>query len=222
MVGLRKTPELVQEVLFQAPGGSTPNTSSFRNSTYDAYISQTAYPPDNLDPRLQDVPLLPNRRENLEDGKDSELIRGKSFRRAKRPQYLTLAEAVHDNSQAEFDPRNLHPGLTPITSRTDDSFIKTPSPSLFPRGLPHAKKTHPFAQGFESPNWRLLAVHTFLCIIAYPILLFVVFVARDKALFWTRFVVSMGCGITGFCLGLSLLQLGKSFLEAASTIFPNF
>jgi len=40
-------------------------------------------------------------------------------------------------------------------------------------------------------------------------------IARDRPLFWTRFFVGMGCGIVGFLLTLSLLQLGQKFLESA-------
>jgi hypothetical protein len=38
----------------------------------------------------------------------------------------------------------------------------------------------------------------------------------------TRLIVSLGCGLVGFWLALSLLALGKAYLEAASEYGFNF
>ena len=55
-----------------------------------------------------------------------------------------------------------------------------------------------------------------MCVIAYPLLMIIAAVAGGRALFWTRFVVALGCGILGFGLGFGLMAPGKAFLEAAS------
>ena len=77
-------------------------------------------------------------------------------------------------------------------------------------------RRHPFASKFKAPDWQRLLIHFLLCLLAYPTLLLVVFLASSRPLFWTRTVVSLGCGLTGFALGVSLLGLGRGFLEAAS------
>ncbi|KAF8890375.1 hypothetical protein BD779DRAFT_1610820 [Infundibulicybe gibba] len=88
---------------------------------------------------------------------------------------------------------------------------------MFSRGPPSTlTKKHPFARTFEPPNWRLLITHTVLCLLTYPVLLVFIIIAGGKTLFWTRFLVSTGCGLVGFFLGFSLLRLGKRFLEAST------
>ncbi|KAF8883434.1 hypothetical protein BD779DRAFT_1443935 [Infundibulicybe gibba] len=97
------------------------------------------------------------------------------------------------------------------------STVKFPFDSMFSRGPPSTlAKKHPFARTFEPPNWRLLITHTVLCLLAYPVLLVFIIIAGGKTLFWTRFLVSAGCGLVGFFLGFNLLQLGKGFLEAST------
>ncbi|KAF8883443.1 hypothetical protein BD779DRAFT_1802002 [Infundibulicybe gibba] len=97
------------------------------------------------------------------------------------------------------------------------STVQFPFDSMFSRGPPSTlAKKHPFARTFEPPNWRLLITHTVLCLLAYPVLLVFIIIAGGKTLFWTRFLVSAGCGLVGFFLGFNLLQLGKGFLEAST------
>ncbi|KAL0949830.1 hypothetical protein HGRIS_009865 [Hohenbuehelia grisea] len=122
-----------------------------------------------------------------------------------------------------FDPSSLY--SDPSSGATDDPFL-SPSSSSPAIQSPNAYQTHfheppparehPFSKSFEPPDWRLLVLHVAACVLAYPILLIFVLIAKEKSLFWTRFIVSCGCGAVGFCLGLSLLNLGKSFLEAAT------
>ncbi|KXN81637.1 hypothetical protein AN958_04098 [Leucoagaricus sp. SymC.cos] len=100
------------------------------------------------------------------------------------------------------------------TVETD--FLKTPSPSFFPRGLSRLHKKHPFSQWFETPKWKTFAVHTLFCLLAYPFLLIFVIIAKGRTLFWTRVAVGVGCGITGVLLGISLVGLARTHLEAAA------
>ncbi|KAF9448455.1 hypothetical protein P691DRAFT_775370 [Macrolepiota fuliginosa MF-IS2] len=131
-----------------------------------------------------------------------------------------------------YDPRKLSPSVhrdgygysynsytptsrTPSTG-TETNFLKTPSPSLFPNGLPKPRKQHPFSRHYEVPQWKLLAVHVLLCLLAYPFLLLFVIIGRDRTLFWTRLTVGAGCGVMGFLLGLSLIGLARRHLEATA------
>ncbi len=100
----------------------------------------------------------------------------------------------------------------------ETDFLKTPSPSLFPRGLPKPPKRHPFSQLYEAPKWKTFVVHTLLCLLAYPFLLIFVSIARGRTLFWTRLAVGAGCGVVGFLLGLSLIGLARRHLEAAGEL----
>ncbi|RDB19547.1 hypothetical protein Hypma_013386 [Hypsizygus marmoreus] len=129
----------------------------------------------------------------------------------REPRYLSLQDAVYDDSQPEFDPRHLQ---GPPAS--NETLKALPSPVLFPGGLPKPRRRHPFADTFEAPEWRQILIHIGLCLVAYPLLMIFIVIARRKPLFWTRFIVSMGCGAIGLVLGLSLLHLGKNFLEAAT------
>lgn len=108
------------------------------------------------------------------------------------------------------------------TSATETDFLKTPTPSLFPRGLPKPPKRHPFLQGYEAPEWRTFAIHTLFCLLAYPFLLIFVVIARGRTLFWTRLLVGAGCGIAGLSLSVSLLVLARRHLEAAGEWFVVF
>lgn len=172
-----------------------------------------------------------------------------------RGQYLSLEDAIADDSQPDFRPERLYahggnnssstlndptpdrssklspdsnggrypPGYSPYPATPDyelktgeTDFLKTPSPSLFPYGLPKPPKRHPFSQWFEAPKWKTLAIHTMLCLATYPFLLIFVVIAKDKTLFWTRVAVGIGCGIAGLSLGISLVRLARSHLEAAA------
>lgn len=127
----------------------------------------------------------------------------------------------NDDSISELDA----PYSSKFTSRLDTpnygslddemTLLKTPSPSFFRRlGLTKPLRKHPFSQWYEVPEWTSLAVHTFFCIISYPVLLAFVQIAKGRTLFWTRLIVGIGSGITGVLLGNSLLQLSRRHLEA--------
>ncbi|KAF8164850.1 hypothetical protein B0H34DRAFT_648623 [Crassisporium funariophilum] len=102
-------------------------------------------------------------------------------------------------------------------SAGSSSFLKSPrsdfADAVYPRKKP---KEHPFAAGFERPQWRLFAIHVALCALSYPFLLIFVIVAKGKSLFWTRLFVGAGCGLLGVMLGLSLLRLARGMIEAAT------
>ncbi|KNZ77671.1 hypothetical protein J132_04490 [Termitomyces sp. J132] len=147
-------------------------------------------------------------------------------------QYRSLNEAIHDDvSQPDFDPRILEfdsisdsesansvssaPSLRPLhlsAVYTDSPSKPLPSYSLHSALL----GKQPLANGFEKPYWRDILLHIALCLVSYPILLAVTLVARNKSIFWTRFIVGVGCGLVGLGLGYSLLTLAKSHLEAAT------
>lgn len=180
-----------------------------RGPIEDQYTPNTPGFPSDLDDGIV-VPLLPIRPVFKRNGTYDD-----PMKREPKAQYLSLSDALYDNTAPDFDPKHLSSGVS--TPSGDDSFSKPlPSPSLFPRGLPKPAARHPFSNSFEAPNWTQLLIHVGLCLVAYPLLIIFIVIAREKPLFWTRFIVSMGCGLIGFCLGLSLLQLGKNFLEAAS------
>ncbi|KAF9448060.1 hypothetical protein P691DRAFT_730398 [Macrolepiota fuliginosa MF-IS2] len=133
------------------------------------------------------------------------------------PHYVSLAEDVADDSQSDFDPYTTRGGGTSDSvTGTETNFLKTPSPSLFPNGLPKPRKQHPFSRHYEVPQWKLLTVHVLLCLLAYPFLLLFVRVARGRTLFQTRVAVGAGCGVVGFLLGLSLIGLARRHLEATA------
>ena len=110
-------------------------------------------------------------------------------------------------------------GEEPFTAFESAPSRDVQNPSYPPRT---STRRHPFASQFEAPNWQPLLIHFFLCLLAYPTLLLVVFLASSRPLFWTRTIVSLGCGLIGFTLGLSLLGLGRGFLEAASLFLEMF
>ncbi|KAG6886494.1 hypothetical protein C0992_003716 [Termitomyces sp. T32_za158] len=135
-------------------------------------------------------------------------------------QYRSLSEAIHDTSQPDFDPWSLVSGphnLTYIGSTKLSSASHLPSTICPSKSLPpfHSLKTRT-ASGFEVPEWKKILLHAALCLVSYPTLLGVVLIARNKSIFWTRFIVGGACGFIGLCLGYSLLTLAKSHLEAAT------
>ncbi|KAF8663578.1 hypothetical protein AX16_000922 [Volvariella volvacea WC 439] len=101
----------------------------------------------------------------------------------------------------------------PLSNDIDPEELKS-SHAIFPR--PSKPKQHPFSQSFEPPHWWPIIIHVILCLVSYPVILLFTIVARDRSLFWTRFIVSLGCGLAGVSLGMSLLRLGKSYLEAST------
>lgn len=152
--------------------------------------------------------------------------------------YRPLSGAIYDNSQPDFDPRSLEYGsnstylgstklsstfsLVPLRklSGSADCPSKPPPFSFLKEHSATSEKLH-LASGFEAPQWRNILIHTAMCLVSYPTLLAVMLVARNKSLFWTRFIVGVGCGVVGLCLGYSLLMLAKSHLEAASKFYRH-
>jgi len=207
------------EVFFQAP--ETPRTASLSYARLD--------PPPGLDVMDQDtdaqmaayssMPLLPKRGPLAPS--TPELLKASSNRTGKRPAHLQLAETDG------FDPRLLYDkgGLDQYigTASSDSSFLKTPSPSYMPNTHSRFTNAQPtflhrlkFMQAYELPHWRSIFLHTSLCLLAYPVLLVFTTVSQNRSLFWTRAIVGSGCGIVGLALGLSLIHLGRGYLEAAS------
>ncbi|PBK73185.1 hypothetical protein ARMSODRAFT_881019 [Armillaria solidipes] len=110
-----------------------------------------------------------------------------------------------------FDPMELY--AQPYAS-PDDPLLKEPSPDASP--ISGHQDLHGVEKNFEAPEWHKIIIHVILCLIAYPFLFLSVKIAQNRTLFWSRLIVSVGCGVIGFALGLSLLSLGRPFLEAAT------
>lgn len=108
-----------------------------------------------------------------------------------------------------------HCSMTPSRSPASS---KSNSPPISASPFYHFRKVrkHPFADGYEVPQWRLLIIHLGLCALAYPFLLVFVIASRGTTLFWARVFVSVGCGAVGVLLGLSLINLARAIMEAAS------
>ncbi|KAF7301272.1 hypothetical protein MIND_00692000 [Mycena indigotica] len=187
---------------------STPPTILFnasplpspRFSTFDTQLDNDFRPSHSIegiyDPYSPREPLIPNR-----------------ISRTHIPQQLSLTGSrYHD-----FDPypTQKQEHLTPSTSSETD-FLKTPSSALFPMGHPKPPRRHPFATGFEAPEWWSILIHIALCALAYPVLYAFVVIATNRPIFWSRLLVGAGCGAVGVSLGWSLTRLGQRFLEAAT------
>jgi hypothetical protein len=184
-------------VLFQ----ETP--PSARDFAFDAELGYSgaveSAPEGTYDPYATHIPLLPSRR---------------------LPQTLSLSGLTYQ----EFDAQHLYAkqdAFTPSPAASETDFLKTPLSALFPAGLPKPPRRHPFASGYEAPEWTFILIHVGFCVLAYPILLVFVVIANNRTLFWSRLVVGVGCGAVGVALGLSLARLGQRFLEAASMYFDS-
>jgi hypothetical protein len=70
---------------------------------------------------------------------------------------------------------------------------------------------------FEPPDWKQLAVHIMLCLIAFPAISLILPLAQGS-IFWVRVYVSLGCSLVGLSIGYSLLQLVRKWIEAAGEI----
>jgi hypothetical protein len=224
-----------RDIIWQVPRSAASNRTSF-----DPYREFNTSPPTSHGRRPSNAPLLPNRRQQEPEPKQPEsdesqdeskgfiprAVRSLSARGNNRPNTLTLPS--YNSSQKtgsykldEFGTPNSfkladHKGpYTGYSTATEDNFVNTPSATLLPGGHPQPARQHPFFSNFEPPPWWPLLIHLGLCIVAYPILLFFVFITSDRSLFWTRFIVGAGCGLTGYALGASLIHLGKNILEAA-------
>jgi hypothetical protein len=119
------------------------------------------------------------------------------------------------SSSAEAQCAIETPSPSPNSSRYRYFDTTPPFTSTLGR-FPKPQARHPFAKNFEVPQWRKLAMHTGLCVLSYPFLLIFVIMGQGQNLFWSRLLVGAGCGIVGVMLGLSLVQLARGVLEAAS------
>lgn len=138
-------------------------------------------------------------------------------------------ERIDDPISALDAPYPLKPTSLPDTPNynaldEEMTLLKTPSPSFFRRlTLTKPLRKHPFSKLYEVPEWISLLIHTFLCVVSYPVLVAFVQIVKGRTLFWTRVIVGIGSGITGVLLGRSLLQLSRRHLEATGvslTISP--
>ncbi|KAF9004740.1 hypothetical protein BDQ17DRAFT_1354599 [Cyathus striatus] len=118
----------------------------------------------------------------------------------RRPQVLSVADAPYNDSRLSRRSQYLT-----ISEAVHDSS----QPEFDPERL------YPIDSGGVGKG-GLASIHVVLCLIAYPILQIFVVIARNKSLFWSRLFVGAGCGLLGFVLGVSLLQLGRNILEAAT------
>ncbi|KAJ7241979.1 hypothetical protein C8J57DRAFT_1367999 [Mycena rebaudengoi] len=161
-------------------------------------------PDSSYDPPSQDIPLLPNR----------------PSRGSHRPASLAVPQYEPLVGRSDgFNPQDLYLSSSgkqnPLSPAQYDTPLKTPLSDLFP-SRPRSPREHPFAGGFEVPEWKVILFHVAFCAISYPVLLVFVLVADNMTLFWSRLLVGMGCGAVGVALGIMLARLGQRFLEAAT------
>jgi hypothetical protein len=122
-----------------------------------------------------------------------------------------------DASRRLLDDEYYDPGPKP---ELEWSASGTPSPLQPVRrvsSLPSASRNREegwWSRHFEPPEWRPLAVHTALCLIAYPVVSLLLPLARGS-IFWVRAYVSLGCSVVGLSIGFSLLALVRKWIEAA-------
>ncbi|KAJ1302513.1 hypothetical protein OPQ81_002832 [Rhizoctonia solani] len=68
---------------------------------------------------------------------------------------------------------------------------------------------------FEPVPVTRLLIHMILCFLSFPVVFLVSRAASGMSLFWTRLIVGGLCGGVGLTLGISLLDLSRSCIEAA-------
>ncbi|KAK0467718.1 uncharacterized protein EV420DRAFT_1742822 [Desarmillaria tabescens] len=190
-----------------------------RHDTYDNIPSRTN----------DDIHLVPN---HLRRCSDQDRIFISPFSPSKlslpwfdgrRPSYASIESYNSDLTAVSesmlfkdevFDATELYEQHFSSPAYADNASFKAPSAGASP--ISEQQKCHIVEKSFETSEWPKIIIHVILCLIAYPILTLFVVIARNKTLFWSRFFVSVGCGVIGFALGLSLLSLGRPFLEAAT------
>ncbi|KAL0961471.1 hypothetical protein HGRIS_006415 [Hohenbuehelia grisea] len=186
--------------------GSAPSTPHWDQTNLDSSYGQST-PTSSYDAKM---PLLPHTRQS-----SSESLHPPSLTPSRRPDapvFLPLRPTSHgDRRTSDFDASFLYQHSGRSSSASKDVFSRPQSPYK-----PQRTRRHPFAQWFEPPDWRWILLHVLLCLVAYPSLWLFVFLAKNKSLFWTRAFVGVGCGIVGFWLGWSLINLGRAFVEAAA------
>ncbi|KAJ8085959.1 hypothetical protein PM082_004778 [Marasmius tenuissimus] len=203
------------------PDSYTPTMNYTQSSSGSSSYNHNSY---------QNIPLLPARAPQEEERllssqqpRGPRVLQKSSKRTGRVPDSLSVTEyrtsaRIDDESPGSYNPYE-HGRKFTASDASQDSLLNTPS---FPNGLPGTPskaRRHPIpfaSRGFEAPEWKKLLLHVVLCAVAYPFLLLVVFVAQDRTIFWCRAIVGIGCGLVGVALGLSLVELAKSFLEAAT------
>ncbi|KAG7096538.1 hypothetical protein E1B28_003965 [Marasmius oreades] len=220
-------------ILFEAPPTATASKPPAPWSSRST-ISFDPYHPDSFTPHsenaydsYQPILLLPTQEEQHfstpKSPRSPRLLQKKTKRTGKVPKPLSVTafRSPHrdDESPGLHNPYDKFQSRHPSTATEVDSFLNTPSP--FSDGFPSPSKARrhpiPFAsKGFEPPEWKKIILHVFLCVVSYPFLLLVIAIANERTIFWCRTIVGIGCGIVGVSLGLSLMELAKAFLEAAT------
>ncbi|KAK1220247.1 hypothetical protein PQX77_016983 [Marasmius sp. AFHP31] len=203
------------------PDSYTPTMNYTHSSSSSSSYNQNSY---------QNIPLLPTRTPQEEERllssqqpRGPRVLQKSSKRTGRVPDSLSVTEyrtsaKIDDESPGLYNPYE-HGRKFKASDASQDSLLNTPS---FPNGLPGTPskaRRHPIpfaSRGFEAPEWKKILLHVVLCAAAYPFLLLVVFIAQDRTIFWCRAIVGIGCGLVGVALGLSLVELAKSFLEAAT------
>lgn len=99
------------------------------------------------------------------------------------------------------------------SKRFSTALPSTPLPrSPVPRGLTGGRG---WLERFEPAPTLPLVIHTVLCLVSFPIVMYLTPLADGLAMFWTRVIVGGICGLVGLSLGVSLLDLSRRGIEAA-------
>ncbi|KAL5640103.1 hypothetical protein ACGC1H_007408 [Rhizoctonia solani] len=80
--------------------------------------------------------------------------------------------------------------------------------------VPRSRPSGWFGKFEPIPVTRLI-VHMILCFLSFPVVFLISRAASGLSLFWTRLVVGGLCGGVGLTLGVTLLDLSRSCIEAA-------
>ena len=218
-----------RHIAIDSSGRNSPNTPSFDYKTpYDAADEEVNVPLLSLRaPQTVRLPLTRNVGTegivhiDVSDSTGSE--RGKDDKRLSDYRWTTSTNDINTeyhpprrrlySSSAEAQSTIEMPSPSPNSSKYFDT---TPSSTSTLARFPKPPARHPFAENFEVPQWKKLAIHIGLCALSYPFLLIFVIAGRGQTLFWSRLFVGAGCGILGVMLGLSLMNLARGILEAAS------
>ncbi|KAG8722000.1 hypothetical protein FRC08_008096 [Ceratobasidium sp. 394] len=87
--------------------------------------------------------------------------------------------------------------------------------------LPHSPVPAGLAGGtgwldrFEPAPVLPLILHAILCVVSFPIIMFLIPAANGLPMFWTRLIAGSIYGVVGLTLGVSLLDLSRRGIEAA-------
>ncbi|KAF9268361.1 hypothetical protein L218DRAFT_854066 [Marasmius fiardii PR-910] len=175
-------------------------------------------PTSNGNDSYQSIPLLPqpsaqDEQYSRRSSEGPRLLQKKQKRTGKAPKPLSVTAYKSPYEEPSF----YNPYDKLDSGHASQDLLSTPSPYLLGIPSPSKGRRHPYASnGFEPPQWKKIIFHVFLCAVSYPFLLLVTVLAKGRTLFWCRVIVGIGCGLVGVSLGLSLLELAKAFLEAAT------